>query len=39
MNVADVMGPLVAAGLGGNASVRLTCWDGSELARRAPPCS
>jgi cyclopropane-fatty-acyl-phospholipid synthase len=31
MNVADVMAPLVEAGLGGNASVHLTCWDGSEL--------
>src|SRR5450631_917775 len=31
MNVAEVMAPLVAAGLGGNAPVHLTCWDGSEL--------
>jgi cyclopropane-fatty-acyl-phospholipid synthase len=31
MDVADVMAPLVEAGLGGNASVHLTCWDGSEL--------
>jgi cyclopropane-fatty-acyl-phospholipid synthase len=31
MRVADVMAPLVTAGLGGNASVRLTCWDGSAL--------
>jgi cyclopropane-fatty-acyl-phospholipid synthase len=31
MRVADVMATLVTAGLGGSASVRLTCWDGSEL--------
>jgi len=31
VNVADVMAPLVAAGLGGNTPVRVTCWDGSEL--------
>ena len=36
MNVADVMAPLVAAGLGGDTSVHLTCWDGSELG---PPDS
>jgi cyclopropane-fatty-acyl-phospholipid synthase len=37
MNVADVMAPLVAAGLGGNAPVRLTCWDGSELGPPGAP--
>jgi cyclopropane-fatty-acyl-phospholipid synthase len=31
MNVAEVMAPLVATGLGASASVHLTCWDGSEL--------
>ena len=31
MSVADVVGPLVRAGLGGDLPVRLRCWDGSEL--------
>ena len=31
MNVADVMAPLVASGLGGDMPVHLKCWDGSEL--------
>ena len=36
MNVADVMAPLVEAGLGGRAPVHLMCWDGSDLG---PPDS
>ena len=31
MSVADVVGPLVRAGLGAQAPVRLRCWDGSEF--------
>jgi cyclopropane-fatty-acyl-phospholipid synthase len=31
MSVADVVGQLVRAGLGGQAPVRLKCWDGSAL--------
>jgi len=37
MNVAEVMAPLVAAGLGGNTPVHLTCWDGSELGPPGAP--
>ena len=37
MNVADVIAPLVKAGLGGNAPVRLTCWDGSEFGSPGAP--
>ena len=37
MSVADVMAPLVAAGLGPNMSVRLTCWDGSEIGPSGAP--
>ena len=31
MSVADVVEPLVRAGLGGALPVRLRCWDGSEI--------
>ncbi|MEP7192489.1 MAG: cyclopropane-fatty-acyl-phospholipid synthase family protein [Actinomycetota bacterium] len=37
MNVAEVMAPLVAAGLGGSTEVHLTCWDGSELGPPGAP--
>ena len=37
MNVAVVIAPLVKAGLGGNAPVRLTCWDGSEFGLPGAP--
>jgi cyclopropane-fatty-acyl-phospholipid synthase len=37
MNVADVMAPLVAAGLGVDMPVHLTCWDGSELGPVGAP--
>jgi cyclopropane-fatty-acyl-phospholipid synthase len=35
MSVADVVNPLVRAGLGGDLPVRLRCWDGSELGPAA----
>lgn len=31
MSAADVLGPLVRAGLGADIPVRVRCWDGSEL--------
>ena len=37
VNVADVMAPLVEAGLGASTPVRLTCWDGSELGPPSAP--
>ena len=37
MNVADVMAPLVTAGLGVDMPVHLTCWDGSELGPSGAP--
>lgn len=37
MNVADVMAPLVTAGLGVDMPVHLTCWDGSELGPPGAP--
>jgi len=37
MSVADVMGPLVKAGLGAHTPVRLMCWDGSELGPSGAP--
>ena len=37
MSVADVVGPLVRAGLGGDMPVRIRCWDGSELGPPAAP--
>jgi cyclopropane-fatty-acyl-phospholipid synthase len=37
MSVADVLDPLVRAGLGGDLPVRLRCWDGSELGPLAAP--
>jgi cyclopropane-fatty-acyl-phospholipid synthase len=37
MNVAETMAPLVAAGLGGNTSAHVTCWDGSELGPPGAP--
>jgi len=37
MSVADVMGPLVEAGLGTRTPVHLTCWDGSEIGPPGAP--
>jgi len=37
MSVADVMAPLVEAGLGAGTAVRLTCWDGSETGPPGAP--
>ena len=37
MSVADVVGPLVRAGLGGDVPVRIRCWDGSEFGPSAAP--
>ena len=37
MSVADVVDPLVRAGLGADLPVRLRCWDGSELGPPAAP--
>ncbi|MHB8184601.1 MAG: class I SAM-dependent methyltransferase [Dermatophilaceae bacterium] len=37
MSVADVVGPLVRAGLGADTPVRVRCWDGSVLGPPAAP--
>ena len=37
MSVADVVNPLVRAGLGGDLPVRLRCWDGSEMGPPGAP--
>jgi cyclopropane-fatty-acyl-phospholipid synthase len=37
MSVADVVDPLVRAGLGGDLPVRLRCWDGSEIGPPTAP--
>jgi cyclopropane-fatty-acyl-phospholipid synthase len=37
MSVADIVDPLVRAGLGVDLPVRLRCWDGSELGSSAAP--
>lgn len=37
MSVADVVDPLVRAGLGEDLPVRLRCWDGSELGPSSAP--
>jgi cyclopropane-fatty-acyl-phospholipid synthase len=37
MSVADVVDPLVRAGLGAGLPVRLRCWDGSELGPPTAP--
>ena len=37
MSVADVVDPLVRAGLGEDLPVRLRCWDGSELGPPSAP--
>ncbi|MEO6145046.1 MAG: cyclopropane-fatty-acyl-phospholipid synthase family protein [Dermatophilaceae bacterium] len=37
MSVADVVNPLVRAGLGGDLPVRLRCWDGSEIGPPGAP--
>ncbi len=37
MSVADVVNPLVHAGLGGDLPVRLRCWDGSEIGPSGAP--
>jgi len=37
MSVADVVDPLVRAGLGEELPVRLRCWDGSELGPSSAP--
>jgi cyclopropane-fatty-acyl-phospholipid synthase len=39
MSVADVVDPLVRAGLGSDLPVRLRCWDGSELGPPSARCS
>ncbi len=37
MSVVDYVGPLVRAGLGADAPVRVRCWDGSELGSPDTP--